>query len=73
MREAGLEEGEAWTRIELRVWGDALILVDPDTKQVLVDATGPLAAMHEEILAMLWAHGLSRYWIMLFLLVRSST
>jgi hypothetical protein len=63
MREAGLERGEDWTRIELRVWGDALVLIDPDTSEVIVDATGPLAAMHDEIVTLLWVHGLTKYWI----------
>jgi hypothetical protein len=63
MQSLGLQEGEAWTRVELRLWGGALRLVDAETGEALADASRPLAVLDEQLLAKLWHHHLTTYWI----------
>lgn len=63
MRELGLEDDEAWTRVETRLWGSALVLVDGETDEIIADARRPLAVLDEQLLGKLWAHYLTTYWI----------
>jgi len=50
---------EPVTRVELRLWGDALRLVADDGAQI--DATHPGAALDRELLGRLWVDGLTRH------------
>jgi hypothetical protein len=52
-------DGEAVTRVELRLWGEALRLVAEDGVQL--DATHPGAALDRELLGRLWVDGLTRH------------
>jgi len=52
-RAAGMVDGQPLTRYELRNWGRALVLEG-------LDARRPSAALDEELLGKLWAHGLTQ-------------
>jgi len=52
-------DGEAVTRVELRLWGSALHLVGDDGGQL--DASRPGAALDRELLGRLWVDGLTRH------------
>jgi len=64
MAEAGLVEGEAWARLELRLWGEALLMVTTEGEDGrTIDATHPLTMLDECVLQQLWAQGLTQHWL----------